>query len=602
MSSVGAGSVVAAGAGAAVVPLPLSPLLFCVIGGGILIGRGLMWCGEKMEQNYQNACQEWTYLKDAAHAESRANVQEMSMYLTTQLDRLTADAFLATNVAASQPVVIEPQELRDALARARNAVANGGVLAQNKADAEKALLVARLTAEIKAGRGVLPSEKIAQAENALHGTAHEMRNTLALLDAAWLTVTEVQAQQSRFVREAQHILGIVSTQLSVIDTMLQDAGNTRNSSHVEQHRSLTVKVQEVRDYLDINAKQALEKAREVQQAVGPLMEEVSATALDAWETTRTRVNQLCGTLGALTTMVNEAKQLDLVPLQRLNELAQRITNANTEAEILLQGNVSDIQRRIVRLTQRIDVLKDEVFTDVKGNQQRTVMDTIQSTLAELGFRSTEGEQLVIKHNGDTLRVEAVIAKGKTAEQRDDKVVTFDVSLNGQVVYDFSGYVGSTCVDDAKRVFAALRRRGIFILDDNGLEQLERIPSASITEQTLNQELLQLKIQQNKSQAELAEALKGVLAKMGYPTIQESAITGFIELEAFKGQHGYRVVLSPDGEFEIFKDAHNISEDTHDTVTSEAKRIVQDTQERNEQQQTAKKQRSYMQSPKKQKLG
>ncbi|MGH2481737.1 MAG: hypothetical protein ACRDHW_18960, partial [Ktedonobacteraceae bacterium] len=72
----------------------------------------------------------------------------------------------------------------------------------------------------------------------------------------------------------------------------------------------------------------------------------------------------------------------------------------------------------------------------------------------------------------------------------------------------------------------------------------------------------------------------VLQKMGYPTIQQRTIGGSIELEAFKGQLGYRVVLAPDGEVRILKDAqsNDVSNDARDPLVVEAQQIIQQTQE------------------------
>ena len=54
MSSAGAGSVAAvAGLGVAGAALVVGGV---VVGTSILIGKGVMWCGEKLEENYQNSC------------------------------------------------------------------------------------------------------------------------------------------------------------------------------------------------------------------------------------------------------------------------------------------------------------------------------------------------------------------------------------------------------------------------------------------------------------------------------------------------------------------------------------------------------------------
>jgi hypothetical protein len=96
----------------------------------------------------------------------------------------------------------------------------------------------------------------------------------------------------------------------------------------------------------------------------------------------------------------------------------------------------------------------------------------------------------------------------------------------------------------------------------------------LTLSTLNQERFHPHLEQNKSQAELAETLKRVLTQM-YPQVHQSSVGGHIELEAFQGQLGYRVVLSPEGEVQVYKDvAHtDVSNDASDPIVAEAQRTL-----------------------------
>jgi hypothetical protein len=73
-------------------------------------------------------------------------------------------------------------------------------------------------------------------------------------------------------------------------------------------------------------------------------------------------------------------------------------------------------------------------------------------------------------------------------------------------------------------------------------------------------------------------LKHVLREM-YSTVQQRVIGGFIELEAFEGNIGYRVVLSPEGEFRVLKGAQgtDVSSDPNDPITVEALSIIRQTE-------------------------
>jgi hypothetical protein len=182
-----------------------------------------------------------------------------------------------------------------------------------------------------------------------------------------------------------------------------------------------------------------------------------------------------------------------------------------------------------------------------------------------------------------LRIEAMISYS-TKEQRDEKVVAFDVSPDGKINYDFSGYVGDTCISEAKRIFDALREKGIFIVDDRAVDELLQTSTENITANLLQQERLHPHIVKNKSQAELADSLRRVLEKMEYPQVHQNSIGGAIELEAFKGPIGYRVILPPDGSAQVLKNASqkDVSNDLQDPVTREAQLTGQQEAQKREQ--------------------
>jgi hypothetical protein len=573
MSTAGAGTV---GVGAvAVVAAPLLAAAVvgaAAVGTGVLIAKGVMWCGDKIEENYQQTCKEWTNLVESARAENLANVREMSTQLTSQLEYLSASAYEAAD--NSMPATIDQQALFATIARARVVIDDAQRAAQ-QGESERNLLAARLRAEIKAGRGILPAELIAEAERALHGTPAIMQAALQKLDAAWNTVNETHARRTRTIRQAQQLLASVSTQLNAIDTMLQEMGSGRGSIHVEQRRQLEKKVLNARDQLEVHPAHALELARAARQEVRPLLESVSAASLALWEETRQQMNTQLGILATLETMVKEAEAITLVDRRTLATLADRVSKTLSEANKMQQSTYT--QKQLILLMQRIELLKGDIFREVKKSQQQKVAATIQSTLAELGFLSEHGEQPAIYVNGDVTRVEVMPSAGTGTGERNDRLITFDVSRNGQVNYDFAGYSGSACLKDAQKIFNALQEKGLFILDDHALEKLQRIPAENFSIETLKQKDFQPSLMQNKTQAELAESLKSILEEMGYPQLRQSVVGGFIELEAFNGPIGYSVVLSPEGDVQVFQDANrtDISHNTSDPVVEKMRMLQQE---------------------------
>lgn len=569
-----------------------------IVGAGILVARGVVWCGEKIEEHYQQTCRQWTELTEAMRAESRADVQEMSPYLVTQLQYLSANAYLQDEVAQPRSSANQ-QELAEMLAHTRAAFDDARQVAAQKNDSEKQLLMARLRSEIKTGRGHLSADLIADAERALHGSPAEMRVMLKRLDSAWLSVTEVQAQRSRQVRQTRQLLASASAQFNALDALLRDI-RTPSAQHLAQKRDIEEKVLKAQDLLEAQPDHAFQLATTASQELEALLEAISTAALISWEQMRKEVNVQLGILEALSLIVKEAQAIQLVNRQKLDNLAGRVSSLQQEAQGLLQGTSSDTQQRLARLTLRIQLLKEDVFAEVKKSQQQKVADTIQNTLVELGFGSEAAGQPVVKVNGNMLRVEALAARKQADGTRDDKVISFDISSDCQVAYDFGGYVGDACIKDARNVFTALREKGIFILDDHAQEQLRQVPAESVTLETLQQDRFQPFVIRNKTQAELAESIMNVLEKMGYQNFHEQSVGGFIELEAFEGQLGYRVVLSPEGEVQVFKDTSHteITHDTQDKFIAEVHTLQQEAE-----QEIEKKSRSpYIKSRNQQMLG
>lgn len=336
-----------------------------------------------------------------------------------------------------------------------------------------------------------------------------------------------------------------------------------------------MQIRDVEAQLSTGLAQALATAQAAQKALHELTESVSADAFRAWEKTRTQIISQQGALDTLEKMLTEAVALKLVDAQKAETIKRRITTAQREAEDLLQmaSTSPTVQRKLILLTDRVEQLKKEVFRVTQGGQQQYIAEAVATTLEELGFQSQTGGQLATEQTTDGLRIVATRSGDTPNFARDDKLVSFTISQDGAVSYDFSGYVGDSCVSEAEKVFAALCAKGIFILDSDTLDSLQRIPAENITLDTLRQTSLP-HIVQNKPQAELAVRLRQVLERMKFSNIRESVVGGTIDLEAFNGPLGYRVVLPPDGSAQVFKNRADVSNDASDPIATEAQREVE----------------------------
>lgn len=570
MSTAGAGSV------AAVVGVVGGAALLAgaaVVGAGILIGKGVVWCGQKIDENYQNACKEFTNLAERARAENMQNITAMNGYMADQFDYL---AFSSVTLDNPQPAVIDTKAMDEAFARVQQALNDANTLVQNRDDTRRKLLVQRLYAEIEAGRGILPEQELKRAEAALHGSSSEMEQAIKHLQEGWSTVTEADSLRKREKRQAQRIIQAVRAQLSAVEAMLQNSKSASRLMLLNQHEAVLNQVRKAEDHLDIHSKAALAEAQVAEQGVRRLMEAISSEMIASMNSRRKEINMLRGMLKSLDTMLQETKTIQLLDAGRVAQLVDRVQKAQAGLDTLEKQAGPAQAQQLARMKARINLLKEDVFATVKTTQQRNFAETITTTLSELGYKASEGNKLTTKRHGDTLHIQAMIDKQPDAEQRDEKIISFDVGPDGAISYDFSGYAGDSCIEDAKRIFTSLRQKGLFILDDRGIERLSRLPAENVTSETLKEAQFEPGIKQNKTQAGLADSLKRVMEKMGYPHIQQRTIGGSIELEAFKGQIGYRVVLSPDGKARVLKDAArvDVSGDARDPVALEARRTIQ----------------------------
>jgi hypothetical protein len=570
MSTVGVGAVAMGAAGVGVAAGAL------VVGAGILVARGIMWCGQKMEENYQHACQEWTGAFEAARQENLARVELLSPYLVAQVDRLSSSAYLSRTPQGAQAAPALPDHaLQEAIAEARRALEQAQGTRQKQTEVEHSTLVMHLRTEIAAGRGLLPPEVLQQAEGCLSGTQDVLHRALADLEAAWDAVSEKRAQDVRQSHQLEQALTQASTRLNTIELLLRDAGAAADPAFVTRARELEARLGEARDAMDRSTLQALDLALAVQQEAGEVLEAVSAASLSAWNAVRSQITTRQGVLATLAKMLQEVREVQLVPEPQVAELEQMIAAVQQEAQVLAGGEQLQVHQRLSRLTSRVTILKERVFAIVKTHQQQTIARSIQDVLADLGFQSLEGARPEIMPSGNALRVEALVSQDPSGAQRDDRVVTFGIAHDGQVSYDFSGYEAGSCLVDAEKIFAALRERGIFILDQANMQELRKVPADALTLSTLGQERFHPHLERNKSQAVLAETLRHVLGQM-YPHVHQVSVGGHIELEAFEGQLGYHVVLSPAGEVQVYRDAAHIdvSADAQDPVVAEAQRALQ----------------------------
>lgn len=548
-----------------------------VVGVGVLVSQGIMDVGNRLQERYENACKRQIDLKDQARAENLSQVSDLPTFMAQCVEQAASNSAhlrispSTTFSHSSGNTETANHEIAAALAKARAALSTGQDIATLHAANELELWRQRVRLELLACQGLVPATLISMAETTLQqGTVAQLRQVLASLQQAANDLRDDQLRQQHAQRQATQALQSTTQQLQALVILLQNSGQISFYEHEVQECTMQLEV--ARREAASSPMQALTHANTIQNTLHQLMQTISHTLLRDWEATRLQIVTLQGTLDSLSTMLQEADSLNLAESAQLLPLQQRTADAQKDASDMLHATVPDLPQRLRLLTERTNLLKDDIFRITTYGQQKQIAQTIATTLAEQGFHSPDGQVAPIQVVGDSIQVVGMSTSTTSVGRRDDRVVTFGISRDGEVNYDFSGYVGDTCKPAIDRVFKALQDKGVFILDSHAAEEIQRLPLHQVTPATLRQPHLAPVNTPNKNQAEIAQRLLDVLQRMGYSNIQQNTTGGYIDLEAFNGSIGYHVVLPPEGSVQIFRDQQEITSDGQDPLAAEVQRV------------------------------
>lgn len=559
---------------------------------GMLIGKGVMF-GIKQEQaHYARMTQ--------MHIDNANTVSQSNLAQRKVMRSLYEIIAQATEEQAEAKDDARQEALHHIIAKTQAALNEARHALTSSQDAEREGLLLQLSLEIEMCHTLLSTSLLLRAERAQDGTLTDIREAIIMLQEARQQQMSKQARQTHQQWQMQHTLRRVKTQLDIINGEITQAGTTLPSDLAERQRAIKALLATAQTLLDSEPEQAQNLVTEAQRVARVFTESVSAFLFEAWEKVRHQVNTQLGMLITLKGMVADAQTLKMAHSTLLDELMQRVDTANQEAEAIGQSSTLRVGERLSRLTKQTAALKEEIFAIVGTYQQRTIAETIATTLQELGFQALDGNVPTAQASGETMHISAMRNLRTDEEPRDDRLVAFTVDHDGTVSYDFSGYSDEACVKEAEDIFAALRRAGIYLLDTQAAEQLQADYPEGISQRALNRLPYHLQPVVNKSQPELAQRIRLVLEQMQYAHIQQSSIGGYIEFDAFNGPLGYHVVLSPEGTMQVFKgiEQMDISTDLTDHFVSEAHHIVtqQEAQEELIAQEEQKSQRRTYRNP------
>ena len=571
MSTEGGGAIIAAPvllvAGAAVL----------VAGGVMLAAQGVAWCGEKLQENYKAAVDSWAQAPEAARLAAEQSAQSQAAFVSMAMQRLGAQQMRAGPVGGNgrqsdADLQAAMQGIRAQAARDAQAAANDPQLARAFEEAARlALPRIQLEARIEAAKQAgLPAAVIAQATSALQGDAAAIVRVNTALDAAWAQITVTDTLLIGKRQEATGLLIQAQTQIDAVRALAQ-TGQGQSPTLTAQLQRLDALAREVdiaRRRLAADPNLALENARELLPEVMNQAQAIIRTNATSQSAALMRRSRTQAKLKALATLADEAAQTHTLVAAVAEDYAQKATR-------LSQLVASSDGATLAALDAQADDLKNTLFAAINTRQQHAVADVIAATLAEEGFGADTGASqapTVVEVDEGVYRVTGLRNDAPVGQGHDDKLVTFTLLANGQIGYDFSGYVGAACQKDAQKIFEALRRKGIVLVNPGWLNEKNL---STLSAQDLSAAPLPA-FDVNKRQAQVVEGVRQALTDMQYD-IHETSVGGVVQLDGRKGDLGYyHVALDAFDDVTVTLDDQDITANTGDKVVAAATRSVTTT--------------------------
>ncbi len=557
-----------------------SPLV-AAVGAGIMVTDGIIWVDESIENYAQKYAREYGQAREQSETYARANQQYHSQFLSSQLAAQATASLYEGVVRPGTPrqryAQQQPQVLQQGIMRAQAALADVKNSPGSPAELERQRLHYALKYAIFAVSSILPVPLIQEAIAALDGSPERLEEMLARLQAARQQYNARLSAQELARLQLEELLAQTQAQLETIAQVLPELSAEQQARFAQQFRAIQ-SILPGASAQGLQTTEALENAQRAQNGSRALIEAVSNAFLEERISLNSLINQQLGVLETLSEMLKEAGRGPVKERREWRELADQIQELHYHMQSLLEQPLSQAEQQFTQQNRRLSLLKEQTFTLIETLQQQVIADTIAETLQELHFQATPGDQGLIRARDTLLRVVASPSKQSAQNKRDDRVVTFEIARNGDITYDFVGYTGDSCLTEAETIFAALREKGLHILDQN---VARRMREAVARGQRVDAQMLQRPEYQhhplsNKLQAQMAERLLSALGKMQFEHIEQQVVGGVIELDAFNGDVGYHAQIRAEGTVEVTRNEGEeevkIEADSYDPLAIEARQV------------------------------
>ena len=314
-------------------------------------------------------------------------------------------------------------------------------------------------------------------------------------------------------------------------------------------REYAQRIETIMQQSGYDAGQLLQNVASLQDDTLKLKQKVSSNLMEEFDEKHKLLLEAQGRLNALEKMIQEGITAKVITVMQSSSVTNEIALLKKQiAESTL--NQQDIQQYLAQ----IEPLRRRVFRLIGEGQQQGITGIITDTLEELGFTSgseTKAPPMTEKV-GASIRVEA---------RQNEKTVVFYVDRDGGISYDFSGYQGSTCVEEAQKIFTALRKKGIAIADAAAEQELNMYALDTISPDLLLDDKFAPQFEVNKLQTKISTLLVHVLQeKMNFSHIIQNTSGGSIIIDAVSEIGiGYHVILSRQGETTVIKNGEDMTD-------------------------------------------
>lgn len=579
MSTQGAGAVVL---GPGIVLLVAGGV---VVGTGILVGKGIMWCHDKLEENYHNACQSYTALKQEAEAEALAHAQDRQEALQAYIERYaapdaltlaSASADAATDAATDAMAQVDPAVAR-ALEESRAALAS---TQRPQLDYQAEQERRQLANEIVACKGIVSPAALDEAlavYRAPESSALQLRAARVTLHSN----AQSHAQQRHQEQLAAVTIADATRELRAAHALLAQSGQAADAQATNQLQAIGERITEAKRISSQNAGAALTAAEEALADARRQVYAATRAVTQRWSARQRIAATQQGQLDALNDVISDlalgklATDEQIAGFQReLSGLREQVSQAQRGGG--LGDDVGANEAASARTASALAALKQRLFALSDARQQRLIGDQIATTLTELGFSAVgeEGAQIEAQPLDTDLRIGARRAEQSGNAERQEHLVYFNVDAQGHVTFDFSGYEGAECVKEATRIFHALRRHGILLMD---AARLAGIESEGATAELLARDDYAPPLDVNKALPIIQQAILDVLEqRMGFTHVEQHIAADFFEVDAHNGQgHRYHAEATATDEVAILRDGQDVTHDNEDPVAAAAHQAQRD---------------------------